>query len=138
MAKVHAWRARAGEVDSRTMNIYVYGLTAPFTGTTNRIQAQWNDRFTTVGASTKVRNTGNFNLGVPITGLRAGTRYYFRVRASTREEGYGRWSEWNNVVTWPEAWVKDGSFKGALAYVKQNGQWKLVDRIFIKRNGVWR
>lgn len=77
------------------------------------------------------------SLSTSVTGLDAGQKYYFRVRA-LNDVGSGDWSEISNVTLSAGVWVKDGvTWKRAVPWVKVGGVWK-VAKPWGRVTGVWR
>lgn len=104
-------------------------------GTGNNIQVQYNTSASTSGAQTKTAGSWTWPI---VTGLQPGTRYYFRMRASTSQYGWGPWSTWANTTTLPGVYVRvSGTWRTAIPYVKVSGSWRQAERR-IRVSGTWR
>lgn len=109
------------------------GWTTP--GTASNVQVQYNTSQSTSGAQS--RSAGSW-ADVPVTGLNPGTKYYYRMRVSNTEYGWGPWTTWKNFTTLPGVFVRvSGTHRTAVPYVKVSGTWRQAQR-FVKVSGTWR
>ena len=65
-------------------------------GTINKTMVQWNTKASTTGADSKAVDGAK---DISITGLSGGTKYYFRMRLSNTQHGWGDYTDWMSVVT---------------------------------------
>lgn len=65
-------------------------------GTIDKTMVQWNTKASTSGANSKAVDGAK---DISVTGLVGGTKYYFRMRLSNTQHGWGDYTDWMSVVT---------------------------------------
>lgn len=118
-------------------NLKQLSLTASFTANGNGGAAITAYQIGYGTSSTSPTTTVSATSPQAITGLKAGTKYYFWARAQN-SVGWGPWSASTVITTIAGARVNVGGvWKNAVPYVKVNGIWK-VARPWGRIAGVWK